>query len=321
MVKNLVVKNYMRNTLNHCKGTLLGLALGDALGTTLEFQSPGSFKPINDLVGGGVFGLKPGQWTDDTSMALCLADSLINCETFDAYDQLERYLRWYRHGENSSTGRCFDIGNATREALLLFEETYQPYCGSTDAQSSGNGSIMRLAPIPLRYYTKPDDLIKYAAFSSRTTHASVLCVQTCEYMSAMIAAAIQGASKQDLLNPQYIIKRYPLLKKEVEPALWQVINGSYKTNQPPQIYGSGYVIKTLEAALWAFYHTSTFEKGALKVVNLGDDADSTGAVYGQIAGAFYGYSALPPAWLKKIYRALDIEVMAERLYYLAEKND
>lgn len=310
----------MNEELNRCKGALVGLAAGDALGTTLEFMRPGSFKPIKDMIGGGIFGLKPGQWTDDTSMAICLANSLIETRTFDAYDQQERYLRWYRKGENSSTGTCFDIGNATREAINLFEFSYQPYCGITDRGASGNGSIMRLAPIPLRYYQMPDDLIHYAALSSRTTHASVLCVQSCEYMSALIAAAIKGATKTQLLHPDWILNQYPLKKDELDKELMEIVQGSYKQKEPPLIYGSGYVIKTLEAALWAFYNTDNFEKGALKVVNLGDDADSTGAVYGQIAGAFYGYTAIPERWRKKIYRCLDLEVMAESLYQLANTD-
>ena len=126
------------------RGCLLGLAVGDALGTTLEFQPPGSFEPTADKVGGGPFRLKPGQWTDDTSMALCLAESLIERRGFDPVDQLERYCCWYRTGHLSSTGRCFDIGSTTRAALHRFERTREPCCGSTDPATAGNGSIMRL---------------------------------------------------------------------------------------------------------------------------------------------------------------------------------
>jgi ADP-ribosyl-[dinitrogen reductase] hydrolase len=107
------------------RGALLGLAVGDAVGTTLEFKPPGTFEPIDDMVGGGPFGLEPGQWTDDTSMALCLAESLIECG-FDPEDQLRRYVRWWREGYLSSTGRCFDIGNTTRTALAEFERTGRP---------------------------------------------------------------------------------------------------------------------------------------------------------------------------------------------------
>ncbi len=308
----------MNNELDKCKGALLGLAIGDALGTTLEFKTPGSFAPIKDLIGGGVFGLPAGKWTDDTSMALCLADSLIIKNEFDAFDQLERYVQWYRMGYNSSTNSCFDIGNATREALFLFEGTGQPYCGSTDKYSAGNGSIMRLAPIPIRYYKTKELLIKYADLSSRTTHAAVQCIEACEFMACLIAEAIKGVSKKELLDASFILNEYFSEKPLTDTAILEVINGSYKTKKPPQIYGSGHVVRTLEAALWAFYHTDNFEKGALKVVNLGDDADTTGAVYGQIAGAFYGLSSIPLHWQKKLYRALDMEVMAETLYNSAQ---
>jgi len=91
------------------KGCLLGLAVGDALGTTLEFKMPGTFKPITDMIGGGPFNLKPGQWTDDTSMALCLAESLIQCKGFNPKDQMERYIKWWREGYQSSTGKCFEV--------------------------------------------------------------------------------------------------------------------------------------------------------------------------------------------------------------------
>ena len=127
------------------RGSLLGLAAGDALGTTLEFRAPGTFEPIDDMEGGGPFGLEPGQWTDDTSMALCLAESLISCEGFNPLDQMERYRRWYREGYLSSTGTCFDIGNTVRGAIHTFERTGEPYAGPTDPRSAGNGSIMRLA--------------------------------------------------------------------------------------------------------------------------------------------------------------------------------
>lgn len=309
----------MNNELDRCKGALLGLAAGDALGTTLEFRSPGTFTPITDMVGGGPFGLTAGKWTDDTSMALCLADSLIEKETFDAFDQLDKYLKWYSEGYNSSTGDCFDIGNATRQALFSYEKTGQPYCGDTSRDSAGNGSIMRLAPIPVFYYKNPKELYFRAALSSKTTHAAPQCMDACRYVAGLIAGAITGKSKDELLQSCFSMIPGYWDNEPLDKTIRDVADGSFKTKQPPEIYGSGYVVKTLEAALWAFYHTDDFEAGALKVVNLGDDADSTGAVYGQIAGAYYGLSGIPQKWRNKIYRALDIEVSAECLYQLAQK--
>src|ERR1019366_7172749 len=125
------------------RGSLLGLAAGDALGTTLEFRSPGTFEPIDDLIGGGPFNLRAGDFTDDTSMALCLAESLIECNGFEATDAMQRFVRWWRHGHLSCTGECFDIGMATSAALELFERSGDPFAGDTNPQTAGNGSIDR----------------------------------------------------------------------------------------------------------------------------------------------------------------------------------
>jgi ADP-ribosyl-[dinitrogen reductase] hydrolase len=131
------------------RGALLGLATGDALGTTLEFRAPGSFNKIDDMAGGGPFDLAPGEWTDDTSMALCLAESLIETGRFDPIDQLERYIRWADHAHLSSNGTVFDIGNTVRKALANFRTSRSPHSGPSDEYSAGNGSLMRLAAIPL----------------------------------------------------------------------------------------------------------------------------------------------------------------------------
>ncbi len=152
-------------TRDRYRGALLGLAAGDALGTTLEFRPPGTFTPIDDMVGGGPFHLEPGEWTDDTSMALCLAESLIECRGFDAVDQLARYVRWWRDGHLSSNGRCFDIGNAVSAALARFERTREPWCGSTDPHTAGNGSLMRLAPVVLAHAHDPALAVRLAADS------------------------------------------------------------------------------------------------------------------------------------------------------------
>ncbi len=309
----------MNKELDKCKGALLGLAVGDALGTTVEFRTPGTFTPMTDLVGGGVFGLQAGKWTDDTSMALCLADSLIEKQTFDAFDQLDKYSKWFNEGYNSSTGDCFDIGNTTKQALFLYEKTGQPYCGDTTRDSAGNGSIMRLSPVSIFYLNKPEELYYRAALSSKTTHAAPQCLDACRYMAGIIAGAIKGVNKETLLGDSFSLIQDYWEKEPLDKTIQEISSGSFKRKHPPQIYASGYVVKTLEAALWAFYHTSDFETGALKAVNLGDDADTVGAVYGQIAGAFYGISDIPKKWLDKLYRRFDMEICVESLYKLAIK--
>ena len=142
----------MKNRLvSKAMGTLLGLAIGDALGTTLEFKARDQYTLLTDMVGGGPFKLKAGEWTDDTSMALCLADSLLACKRHDPIDQLRRYLRWRDEGENSVKGRCFDIGRTVDQALQNFKRSQHAYPGCQDEFSAGNGSLMRLAPIALFY--------------------------------------------------------------------------------------------------------------------------------------------------------------------------
>lgn len=294
------------------RGALLGLAAGDALGTTLEFRSPGTFAPITDIVGGGPFGLAPGQWTDDTSMALCLAESLVECRGFDPADQLRRYVRWWRHGHRSCTGACFDIGTTTANALFRFEKTGDPYCGATDARSAGNGCLMRLAPVPLAFAADPAAAVARAADSSRTTHAAAECLDACRHFAALLVRALAGMPKADLLAPIRWPESEPLC-----PTVAAVAAGSFRDKGPPAIRGTGHVVACLEAALWAFDRGASFRNGALLAVNLGDDADTTGAVYGQIAGAFYGEGGIPPDWRDRLAMRDEIVGLADALLELA----
>jgi len=298
------------------RGALLGLAVGDALGTTLEFKRPGTFAPITDIVGGGPFGLKAGQWTDDTSMALCLAESLIECPGFDPVDQLTRYCRWYREGHLSSTGRCFDIGNTTRAALHQFEQTGKPFPGSTDPQSAGNGSLMRLAPAPLCFFSDPRTAITMAGESSRTTHGAREAVDACRHFAGLLVGVLQGRPKDGLLSVHFCPVTGLWKKVPLAPKIAAVPAGSFKAKDPPAIRGRGYVVDCLEAALWAFHRSETFRDGALRAVNLGDDADTTGAVYGQLAGAYYGEDGIPASWRAMLAHRDRIEGYADQLRQL-----
>jgi ADP-ribosylglycohydrolase len=299
------------------RGALLGLAAGDAVGTTLEFRPPGSFEPIRDMVGGGPFGLAPGQWTDDTSMALCLAESLVERGGFDLVDQLERYVRWYRQGHLSSKGRCFDIGGTVRDALDRFIATHAPYCGSTSPYSAGNGSLMRLAPVPLCFAADPRRAMELAGESSRTTHGAATAVDACRYMAGLIVGAVRGAGKEELLAERYTPAPGYWQERPLAPEIDEVAAGSFQRLDPPTIQGAGYVVRSLEAALWAFHRTDSFAAGCLAAANLGDDADTTAAIYGQLAGAYYGERGIPARWREKLaYRDL-IESLAERLFALS----
>jgi len=301
------------------RGSLIGLAIGDALGASLEFEKPGTFEPINDMVGGGSFGLNPGEWTDDTSMALCLSESLILTSSFDPIDQLQRYVKWYKEGHLSSNGTCFDIGNTTKFALNRFIETNLPYCGPTDPSTAGNGSLMRLAPVPLFYAYDFEKAIFLSGESSRTTHQAIVAIDACRYLGALIVGAVNGATKEELLSATYSIKdfwkQHPLC-----PEIDSVASGSFKEKNPPMIKGSGYAAECLEAALWSFYNSDSFEEGCLVAVNLGDDADTTGAVYGQLAGAYYGKMNIPAKWLEKLALCQKIELLADGLYESATES-
>jgi ADP-ribosylglycohydrolase len=247
------------------RGALLGLAVGDALGTTLEFKAPGAFKPITDMIGGGPFGLEPGQWTDDTSMALCLAESLIEKRGFDPKHQMGRYCCWWQEGYLSSTGTCFDIGAAGE--------------------------------------------------SARLTHAAPVAVAACRYFAGLLLGALDGRSKEQLLSSFF----YPGFDRDywhrhpLPAEIAGIANGSFKLKEPPEITGSGFVVRSLEAALWAFHHSDSFREGA-HAVNLGDDADTTGAIYGQLAGTYYGVNAIPQDWIERLALCELISEMAAALF-------
>lgn len=294
-------------------GALVGLAAGDAVGTTVEFKAPGSFPPVTDMVGGGPFHLRPGEWTDDTSMALCLAESLIECEGFDPADQAARYCRWWKDGHFSVKGHCFDIGGTTSGALSVYLTTKRAYAGSTDPHSAGNGALMRLAPIPIAYANRPLTAIVLAGESSRTTHGAKESIDCCRYLAAILVGLINGRSKEEVLAPLYCPVAGTWDVEPLGPKVQQVAMGSFKDKQPPNIKGGGYVVDCLEAALWAFHSRGSFGEAVLAAANLGDDADTTAAVCGQVAGACYGKSGIPAKWRDVLAMRTEIESLGTAL--------
>ncbi|HSL44056.1 MAG TPA: ADP-ribosylglycohydrolase family protein [Anaerolineales bacterium] len=295
----------MKADRNRFHGCLLGLAVGDAVGTTAEFKPRGSFPPVTNMVGGGTFGLKPGQWTDDTSMALCLAVSLVTQKGFDPVDQMNRYLDWYKHGYMSSTGTCFDVGNTVRYAVERYHRTGDPFSGSPSPNAAGNGSLMRLAPVPMYYFPDLEKIVHFAGESSRTTHGALECIESCQLFAEMLFRALSGLSKDEILfNTALNIST---------PKINEIAPGSYCQKTIDQIQGTGYVVQSLEAALWCFYKTNTFEDAILQAANLGDDADTTAAICGQIAGAYYGESGIPVQWLDRLFMRVEITGGADKL--------
>ncbi|MEE4310885.1 MAG: ADP-ribosylglycohydrolase family protein [candidate division KSB1 bacterium] len=293
-------------------GCLLGLACGDAVGTANEFRPRDTFTPIADMVGGGPYSLEPGQWTDDTSMALCLAESLLVSKGFDPLDQMERYYRWYREGYFSSTGSFFDIGNTVRSALMRYKKTGEPYSGSTDPFTAGNGSIMRLAPVPMFYLSDLKQVAHYSGESSKTTHGTAEAVDACKLFGLMIAHALLGNVKDEILVNEFT----PYLgNEELSPLVQYLTMAYYRQKEYDRLKGTGYVILSLQAALWCFDQSSSFSEAVLLAANLGEDADTTAAVCGQIAGAYYGIGDIPQSWLSKLAKRELIENFADRLYH------
>lgn len=288
------------------RGCLLGLAVGDAVGTTVEFLPRGSFPPVTDLTGGGPFHLPAGAWTDDTSMALCLASSLVETGRFDPADQMERYCRWREAGYLSSTGRCFDIGSTVAAALDRFRRTGEPFSGSTDPNTAGNGCLMRLAPVPVFAHPDAAEAVRLAGESARTTHGAPECVEASQLFGAMLHAALSGATKDDILlgTPA---------DRFTTPKVRAIAAGEYRAKPESAVRGSGYVIACLEAAAWCFDRAANYREAVLLAANLGDDADTTAAVSGQLAGAFWGEAGIPPEWLAKLVMADEIRSLADAL--------
>lgn len=252
--------------------------------------------------------MKPGQWTDDTAMAICLAQSLLHRDGFDATDQMNRYLNWWRWGYPSPTGECFDIGMTVQDALLRFTATGEAIAGSTSPHTAGNGSLMRLAPVVLRYYPDLMDVLQYARLSSQTTHGAMEAVECCSVLAEIIVNALKGDdSKATVLRSTQ--------EGLTSAAVISIAKADYLDKPRDQIQGSGYCVASLEAALWCFATTESFEAAILAAANLGDDADTTAAITGQVAGAFYGVDNIPRHWREQLYMSEDIDAMARGLLH------
>lgn len=275
---------------DRARGALLGLAVGDAVGTTLEFKPRDSYLALQDMIGGGPFHLKPGQWTDDTAMALALAESLEQDAALDATGLMQRFVDWHEQGRYSCTGHCFDIGITTRQALARFKATGNPMAGATDPKTAGNGSLMRLAPVALRHFRNRAALRDVAARQSRTTHAAPEAVDACVAYAEVLADAIEGAKPSEVLR----------VRSGFAGAIEAIMGGSWRGKPRHAIRSSGYVAHALEAALWSVGASGTFREAVLRAANLGDDADTTAAIAGQLSGALNGASMLPEDWLRRL---------------------
>lgn len=267
-------------------GALLGLAVGDAVAAATQFRRPGTFAPVADLLGGGPFGLPRGGWSDDTAMALCLADSLLECEGFDPADQVERYRRWQREGYLSATGRCVGITASTARALAVAGWRQQPFSGSHDPAQLDPEPLSRVAPAVLFAFASAPEAVHLAREAARTTCQVNTVLAACADLAKALLAALAGEPKARVLAQQ----------------------GA--TPAPNAVKG---IVRALAGAFEAFAATGNFREAVLHAANLGGDADVAAAACGQLAGAFYGASAIPAAWREELLRAPLIEEFADRL--------
>lgn len=287
-------------------GSLLGLAVGDALGSTLEFSKRDATPSHTEMVGGGPYHLLPGHWTDDTAMALCLAHSLITYPKLNPCDLITRFADWRDHGYMSCTGSCFDIGQTVSSAISTFRATGQPIAGNTSPDTAGNGSIMRLAPAVLSNLHSEARACKSAILQGQTTHGAADCVDACRLLAIILFRAIM---RPDNTRPQLTLPQWRGTSKSVST----VAHGAWIGLPRTEIRSKAYVVDTLEAAMWSVHSTDDFESALIKAVNLGGDADTIGAVTGQIAGATYGLSAIPERWLSRLAWKEEIEDLGRQL--------
>lgn len=295
--------------IDRAAGCLLGLAVGDAVGTTLEFRARDSYEHLTDMVGGGPFRLKPGIWTDDTSMALALADSLLASRArdmeFEPVDLIDRFVAWWQDGDYSPTGTCFDIGVTTSSALSRYLSSGEPMAGDIDPYSAGNGSLMRLAPVGIAAIHWERELTdNIARLQSGTTHAAEDCLDACAAYALMLRAAIRGSGFEESVRAG---------QGRSATTVEAIVQGSWREKGRDQISSSGYVAHSLEAALWCVGQTENFRDAVLLAANLGDDADTTAAITGQLAGALYGRSGIPSEWLDKLAWRQRLEEAAVQL--------
>lgn len=303
----------MVDFLSRARGALVGLAVGDALGTTNEFQPAGSFEPISDMVGGGVFRLEPGQWTDDTSMALCLADSLLALNRYDSYDVMERYDRWRKDGYRSSTGTCFDIGNQVMRSLWDFHENPRVPKGAPRSTSAGNGAIMRLAPVIIAGFEEREirEIVVTAGLSARETHYSVEAEAATEVFAALLVGALLGWAPEHIMNVGWA-STGPAFDEMAA----RVISDDPAERASWESETSGYIVHGLRLAVHGLLDFPSFKDATLAIANLGGDADTNCAIYGQLGGAFYGIEAIPASWRSTLYQGEEIDALARTLVEL-----
>ena len=309
-------------------GGVYGFCVGDALGVPAEFNSREALRitPIEGMEKSDNPKLPAGTWSDDSSMMLCLMDSL--AEGLDYDDMMVKYYRWFSYGEYTPVGYCFDIGNTTRAAVHAFAKGKAALeCGSGEESDNGNGSLMRSLPLAFYLAEETDAQIMTDIIhnTSTVTHSHKRCHIAASIYVLLCVELLHGveakqAAENTLAKVFKYYKAIPEYKKElVHFAALENFN-EFIQREESEISSSGYVIDTLEAALWCFYNTHSYRACVLRAVNLGDDADTVAAVAGGLAGIYYGYEAIPKEWLDTLQGKDIIEKISDKFFRSIEKR-
>lgn len=302
------------------KSGLLGLAIGDALGVPVEFQSRAYLKqnPVSEMFGFGTHHQPAGTWSDDSSLAFCLAESL--CNRYDLNDIARNFVKWYSEELWTPHGKVFDIGIATRHSILNIAKGHQPdLCGGFEEKDNGNGSLMRILPLVF-YLQKEKDLnIIYQKVKevSSITHAHFRSVLACFIYVIYGLEILKDKDKFESYKEMQNTVSAFLKDKNFNPAEIQLFDRILKNDiseyPENEIHSSGYVLHSLEASIWCFLNSDSYEETVLKAVNLGEDTDTTGAIAGGLAGIYYGIENIPQKWIENLVKSNDIKDLAERL--------
>lgn len=302
----------------HTKGLLFGIAIGDALGVPVEFMSRKHLQ-ANPVIGMREYGTHhqpAGTWSDDSAMSFLLVEQLI--EGYDIERLGKKFCQWYQYNYWTPHGEIFDIGVSTRNALDKVAKGISALeSGECDDYSNGNGSLMRILPLAIYLQDKPiDQRFCITKEVSGITHSHIRSVIGCFFAVEFVIQLLKSKDKCDAYyEAQNIVRDYLHLidVKSTEIELYNRILFDDISRIPEQdIYASGYVLHTLEASLWAFLTTDNFKEAVLKAVNLGNDADTVGAITGGMAGLFYGVEQIPEEWINQLVRTKDIENLGMR---------
>lgn len=286
-----------RNLRERFLGALLGLAVGDAVAAATQYRRPGSFTPVGDLIGGGPFALPRGGWSDDTAMALCLADSLLACNGFDARDQVERYTRWQRDGYLSATGQCLGITASTARALAMAQWRRQLFAGSHAPDQLDPEPLSRVAPVVMYFFAIEEEAVQLASDAARTTCQAPAVLAACRDLAQAVFLALAGQSKERILAVLTDVTDLPAAGRAAAGAA----------------HANGTATEALAIALEAFAATDNFRDAVLHAANYGGNSDVATAACGQLAGAHYGASAIPAGWRDGLLQRDLIEAYADRL--------